>query len=155
MTDNRLARRIALAAALTLVLVASASSASAQTFGARVGVSSEPDQFYFGAHVETNPLVDRLRFRPNIELGVGNDLTLTTLNFEFAYHFPETRGGWHLYAAGGPALNIYKTNGNSEAQGGFNVALGAQHKDGLFVEIKAGAIDSPNFKFGVGYVFQK
>src|SRR5437764_2823038 len=153
MPDNRSARGLGLAAAIILVLLASASAAPAQTLGIRVGASAEPDQFYFGAHFETRPLVDRLRFRPNIEAGVGDEVTTTALNFEFAYHFPDTSGGWHFYGGGGPALNIYKRNGDSDAQGGFNVLLGAEHRGGLFVEIKGGAIDSPNFKIGVGYVF--
>jgi hypothetical protein len=125
----------------------------AQTVGGRVGVSVDPDQFYFGAHVETKPLIDRLTFRPNIEIGVGDNVTLAALNFEFAYKFP-TRSVWGVYAGGGPALNIYRSNGNSNAEGGFNILLGVAHRDGLFFEIKAGALDSPNFKFGIGYVFR-
>ena len=132
-----------------------ASPASAQTIGGRVGASVEPDQFYFGAHIETNPLVDRLRFRPNLEIGLGQDLTLTALNFELAYHFEPLRGGWNLYAGGGPALNLYSRDSNTESQGGFNILLGLQHREGLFFEAKAGAADSPNFKIAFGYVFRR
>lgn len=141
-------------AAAVVVFLACASTASAQTVGLRVGASADPDQFYFGAHFETQALVDRLRFRPNIELGIGEQVTTTALNFEFAYHFPDTSGGWHFYGGAGPALNIYKRSGDSDAAGGFNVLLGVEHRGGLFFEIKAGAIDSPNFKIGVGYVFK-
>jgi hypothetical protein len=141
-------------AALGLILLLSAGSASAQTFGARVGVSAEPDQFYFGGHVETPPVVDRLRFRPNVELGIGNDTKVLGLNFEFAYHFPDRRG-WNLYAGGGPALNFIDTELENRAEGGFNVLIGVQHEGGLFAEAKAGAIESPNFKIGVGYVFRR
>jgi hypothetical protein len=153
MTDNRAVRRLLAGGLFMLGLFGCAAAASAQTAGVRVGASASPDQFYFGAHFETAPLVDRLRFRPNVELGLGNDLTLTALNFEFAYHFPESRNGWHVYAGGGPALLFYKHPNDSESQGGFNVLLGVEHKDGLFFEIKAGAIDSPNFKIGIGYIF--
>jgi hypothetical protein len=145
---------LARAAAIVVLLLVSASAASAQTAGLRVGASADPDQFYFGGHYETRPLVDRLRFRPNIELGVGDDVTTTALNFEFAYHFPDASGGWHFYGGAGPALNIYKRNGDSDAEGGFNVLLGIEHRGGLFFEIKAGAIDSPNFKIGFGYIFK-
>lgn len=139
---------------LTVILLAVAAPARAQTVGARVGVSTEPDQFYFGAHVETDRLVDELRFRPNIEIGVGHDLTLIALNFELAYHFPG-RNGWNVYAGGGPALNIYHSSGNTDPQGGFNILLGVQHTGGFFAEIKAGAVDSPNFKVGFGYIFAR
>ena len=70
-------------------------------------MSVDPDQFYFGGHVETSALVDRLHFRPNVEVGFGDDLTLITANMDFVYKFPTSRNGWGLYAGGGPALNIY------------------------------------------------
>jgi hypothetical protein len=141
-------------AAFGLILLLAAAPASAQTFGARVGVSANPDQFYFGGHVETPPVVERLRFRPNVEVGIGDDVKIVALNFEFAYHFPDRRG-WNLYAGGGPALNFIDTELDNSAEGGFNVLLGVQHERGLFVEAKAGALDSPNFKLGVGYVFRR
>jgi hypothetical protein len=126
--------------------------AAAQSFGGVVGVSADPDQFYFGLHYETRPLVDHLVFRPNLEIGIGDDTTLAALNFEFAYKFQAPKGSWKFYAGGGPALNIY--SGDKGAEPGFNVLLGIGHKDGLFFEVKVGAIDSPSFKFGVGYVFK-
>ena len=44
--------------------------------GVRAGVSGDPGQFYFGGHVETRPLIDKLTFRPNVEIGLGDDTTL-------------------------------------------------------------------------------
>ena len=142
-------------AAVVLVLLAAvgmASPAEAQTVGVRVGVSADPNQFYFGGHLETDPLVERLRFRPNAEIGIGDDRTVIALNFEFAYLFP-SRGRWNLYAGAGPALNIVDTARDTSAEGGFNVLIGGAHRDGLFVELKVGALDSPNLKFGVGFSF--
>lgn len=130
-----------------------AAPAAAQTVGVQAGVSIDPDQFYFGGHVETAPLVDRLRFRPSAEIGLGDDLTLVGLNLEFAYVFPSQRA-WSLYTGAGPALNIIKADGDTEAQGGFNILIGAAHRGGLFVEFKVGALDSPSAKFGIGYVFR-
>jgi hypothetical protein len=130
-----------------------APAAAQRSYGLRAGVSAEPDQFYFGGHLETGPLVDRLVFRPNVEIGVGNDTTLVGLNFELAYKF-QTRHPWQPYALGGPALNIVHTNGDSEAQGGFNFGLGLEHRGGLFAEVKVGVIDSASFKFGIGYRFR-
>ena len=101
--------------ALRTVLCASAVAcagvvpAAAQDAGVRAGVSVNPDQFYFGGHIETKPLVDRLRFRPN---------------------------------------------GDSDLEGGLNFLVGVQHRDGLFVEFKVGAIDSPDIKFGVGFTWR-
>jgi hypothetical protein len=151
---TRCCSRIRLALAVTLVgLFVLASPAAAQEIGARVGVSSDPDQFYFGIDRETRPLVNLLHFRPNAEIGFGDDLTLVALNFEFVYRFTGDYP-WKLYAGGGPALNIIDTDNDTRSEGGFNLLVGVSHPSGLFVEIKAGMLDSPDFKFGVGYVFR-
>ena len=42
------------------VVVFSATPALAQDGGIRGGISIDPDQFYFGGHLETSPLIDRL-----------------------------------------------------------------------------------------------
>ena len=132
-----------------------ASPAFAQAHGGvRVGVSSDPDQFFFGGHIETKPLAKHVTFRPNAEIGVGDNVTTVALNFEFVYSIPIERQPWRVYMGGGPAMNIYDFNGGSDIRGGFNFVLGAQHDHGLFGEIKIGAIDSPSFKFAVGYAFK-
>jgi hypothetical protein len=128
----------------------SAARAEAQTPGVRAGVSVDPEQFYFGGHLQTPPLVDRLRFRPNIEVGLGDDVTLVAFNFEFAYFFP-SRQPWQLYAGAGPALVLIDTDADTDVEGGFNFLIGVEHRQGLFFEFKVGAIDSPDLKFGVGY----
>jgi hypothetical protein len=127
--------------------------AEAQEFGARAGVSVDYDQFYFGGHFQTEPLVDRLRFRPNVEIGLGDDVTLVGFNVEFAYFFP-TQNAWQLYAGGGPALNVINFEDDTRAEGGLNALVGVEHAKGLFFEFKIGAFDSPEFKFGVGYTWR-
>ena len=121
--------------------------------GVRGGVSVDPEQAYVGAHVETAPLVDRLRFRPNVEVGFGNDVTLTSINLEFTYAFASRRP-WHSYAGAGPAINFASANGNSDTAAGFNFLFGVERRDGLFFEGKLGVGDSPTLKFGVGYTFR-
>lgn len=141
---------------LGLVLF-TATPAAAQDAGIRGGVSVDPDQFYFGGHLETSPLVDRLYFRPNVEVGIGDDLTLIAANMEFVYKFTNRRA-WNLYAGAGPALNVYmfddRGDNDAETDAGFNILIGAESSRGLFFEFKIGAIDSPDFKFGVGYTWR-
>jgi hypothetical protein len=141
---------------LGLVLFSSA-PALAQNGGIRGGISVDPDQFYFGGHLETSPLVDRVYFRPNVEVGIGDDLTLIAANMEFVYKF-STRRPWNIYAGAGPALNIYMFDrpgdDDAETEAGFNVLAGVESARGLFFEFKVGAIDSPDFKFGVGYTWR-
>mgnify|MGYP003347223751 CR=1 FL=1 len=50
----------------------------------RAGGSGSPDQFYVGAHADM-PAFDRVRFRPNVELGAGPDLTLVALDLDLVY----------------------------------------------------------------------
>jgi hypothetical protein len=145
-------RRILVVCAVFVIGLAS--RVEAQGFGVRAGVSADPDQFYGGIDYETAELLDRLRFRPNLEIGVGDDATLTTVNFEFAYRIPIQKKPWSVYVGGGPALVISHAHGDTNTGGGFNILLGIAHRRGLFAEIKVGAIDSPGFKFGVGYRFR-
>jgi hypothetical protein len=128
-------------------------AAAAQGPGVRGGLSIDPDQFYFGGHFETDALVDRLHFRPNIEIGLGDDVTTTALNMEFVYKF-RSRSPWLLYAGGGPAINFYSFDDDTETQGGFNFVIGAENRGGLLFEVKIGVVDSPNVKFGVGWTFR-
>jgi hypothetical protein len=120
--------------------------------GVEGGVSLDPDQFYFGGHVETSPLIDRLRFRPSVDIGIG-DVTTVAGNFEFTYTFPSSQP-WSLYVGGGPAINWYNFDNGSDAEAGFNFLGGAKHNNGLFFEMKIGVEGSPELKFGVGYTFR-
>ena len=139
-------------------LIVFAAPARAQGVGVRAGASADPDQFYAGAHFETGELVENLRFRPNVEVGFGDNVTLFAINFEFSYRLPpatlpRSMSMWHLYVGGGPALNIFKYSDDTQSEGGFNGLVGLAHRNGLFVEAKIGALKSPDFKFGVGYTF--
>jgi hypothetical protein len=149
-------RASAWACLFVLVLFSSfaASPAQAQVApGIQGGISIDPDQFYFGGHIETSPLVDRLRFRPSVDIGIGDDLTVVAGNFDFTYTFP-SRQRWSLYVGGGPSINFYDSDDGTETEGGFNFLIGAKDRRGLFFELKVGLGDSPDLKFGVGYTFR-
>ena len=140
-----------------------AASAAQQQVGIRAGVSGDPDQFVFGGHLETAPLVDRLVFRPSGEIGIGDGLVAVALNLEFAYKIDIDDQAWTPYFGGGPAMNIFIRDGDGNAQGrgnddtdiggGFNIMVGVEHEGGLFTEFKVGALDSPDLKLLVGYSF--
>jgi len=126
-----------------------AAPAAAQSYGVRAGASVSPDQFFFGGHVETPPLADRLYFRPNVEIGIGNDVTVVAANFEFIYKL-ELPKPWGVYAGAGPALNVI-SDIQRHSEGGFNFLVGVEHEGGFFAEVKTGVIDSARFKVTVGY----
>ena len=137
------------------------SVAAQQSVGVRAGVSADPDQFLFGGHLETGPLLERLVFRPNAEIGVGDDLIVIGLNFEFAFKIALDDQAWTPYLGAGPAVNIIdrsdsgrgRGNDDTSVEGGFNILIGAEHDGGLFTELKVGALDSPDLKLIVGYAF--
>ncbi|HEY7476134.1 MAG TPA: hypothetical protein VH679_14040 [Vicinamibacterales bacterium] len=140
---------------MATIVIGLATPAYAQmSSGVRAGVSGDPDQFYFGGHVETKPLIDRLTFRPNAEIGLGDGITLVTANIEFAYWIPIRNKPVSVYLGGGPALVIGDHNDDTDVGGGFNILVGVQHRKGLFAELKVGFNDSPDIKFGVGYAFK-
>jgi len=143
---------------VVILAVSFAAPAEAQQgMGIRAGVSGDPAQFYFGGHAAFGPIADMLWFRPNIEVGVGNGAALIALNGEFTYWIPLRKNPWNLYLGAGPAANIFTSGGvgnrNSDVRPGFNLLVGIAQRKGLFSEIKIGAIDSPSFKFGIGYTF--
>ena len=152
---HSLARLVSGLSFLLAVMAFSAVPAAAQDAGFRGGISVDPDQFYFGGHLETSALVDRLHFRPNVEVGFGDDIMLVAANMEFVYKF-ERSGEWGIYAGGGPALNIYSFDDtdDSETEGGLNLLVGVETSRGLFFEFKLGGVESPDFKFGVGWTFR-
>jgi hypothetical protein len=150
MTLRKVVPGMLLAAAVLLAAPAHAQSG----FGLRTGYSVDPDQFYFGGHVGVGPLVSHLWFRPNVEIGFGDNVTTFAINAELAYWFP-TKSAWRPYLGGGPALNIYDHDNNgSDTQGGLNFLFGIAHRGGFFGELKVGAFDSPDFKIGFGYTFK-
>ncbi|MCH7804341.1 MAG: hypothetical protein IH937_09685 [Acidobacteria bacterium] len=124
--------------------------------GVRVGLSIDPEQFYFGGHLDAGPIGENLWFRPNLEIGIGDDITLIGLNMEFTYWIPLQSSLWNIYFGAGPAINFFVGNdgpGRSDkgVEAGFNLLVGLAHYDGFFTELKVGALDSPDLKFGVGY----
>jgi hypothetical protein len=69
-------------------------------WGLRAGFSSAPDQFVLGLHYDAGEPARRLRFMPNIDLGVGDHRTVVTVNPDLVYSFPLERAG-SIYAGGG------------------------------------------------------
>ena len=69
MLARRSHRSVSLGVLALLVWLAPAVASAQVAAGVRAGVSIDPDQFYVGGHIETDPLVERLVFKPNVEVG--------------------------------------------------------------------------------------
>ena len=154
---RRLFRKETVVVVLSLMMwIVSSEPAHAQGPGVRAGVSVDPDQFYFGGHYETGELIDRLHFRPNLEVGVGDDVTTVAANIEVIYKIPvKNRRGTSFYFGGGPAINWYDTDNDTDAEAGFNLLGGIEFNERFFFEVKGGLADSPDLKIGIGYTFRR
>ena len=84
-------------ASLTLVTVSflsaqvDARSNGVRGIGPRLGVASDPDQFRFGGHLDLGDIAPNLVIMPNVEFGIGDDVTTIAPTFELDYRF---RSGW-------------------------------------------------------------
>lgn len=127
--------------------------------GVLAGVSAAPDQFYFGVNFMAAKVASNFWFRPGGEVGLGNSRTVVGFNGEFIYLVDIHKSPWSAYFGGGPALMIDTTHNDAPAENntnvgpGFNFLAGIRKSKGLFSEIKVGLMDSPEFKFGIGFTF--
>jgi hypothetical protein len=128
-------------------------------WGPRLGVSINPDQFHFGAHLDFGNFARHVRFQPNIELGLGDHVTLLTINAEAAYRFLSSWEVWTPYLGGGLGVNVksFNNSNNSETDLGVNVLAGIEKGlssgDRFFLEAKFSLNDVPDAKVTVGWTF--
>jgi len=147
-------------AAVFVLSLASAGSVGATGWGPRLGLTLDPDQVHFGAHVDAGYLADQLRFQPNFELGIGDNRSIAAFNFDLLYLFNSNMGAWRPYLGGGAAANIVdhdSRRGNSDLQAGLNAVGGIERglsSGGRFLtELRLGLIDTPDLKWTVGWTF--
>lgn len=137
-------------------------NADAQGLGFQGGLSVDPEQVYVGSHFETGELFPRFHFRPGIDGGFGDNLTLGSINVEFVYRIPIRGGTWSFYQGGGPAILLLRQSGprilgsrsTTSVHAGTILTFGFAHENGFFTEFKIGSGNSPALKFGVGYTLR-
>ncbi len=162
------ARMILIVGILTIALVPSTARADPATdvgfsgWGPRIGLSLNPDQVHFGAHLDFGNFARHVRFQPNVELGFGDDVKLLTLNAEAAYRFSSTWDIWTPYLGGGVGVNISSEddkNGDNDSQTELGINLlggiekGLSNGDRFFLEGKVSLNDVPDAKIAVGWTF--
>ncbi|MGA1791837.1 MAG: hypothetical protein ACMUIM_10140 [bacterium] len=165
MSDKRYSYLIALI--IILILAGFTQKAFAQGlsrihwngWGVRAGLSSDPDQAYGGVHFNLGEFAKDVRFRPSMELGLGDDLFLVQMLAEVHYVFSNTQV-WKPYLGGGLGLTYVNYDNdhpgdNSETNVSLNPIAGIETmlNQGMkfFSELKLGLADEdPDIKFGVG-----
>jgi hypothetical protein len=128
--------------------------------GPRLGFTIDPDQFHFGGHIDFGDLADNLMILPNLEIGVGDNLTTIAPSFELDYRFRSDWGAWTPYLGGGMGPIFYSPkNGDSQSKLGiylqFGVGKGSAGSQAghFFIEGKLGLADAPDFKGTIGWTF--
>jgi hypothetical protein len=136
-------------------------------FGPRVGLSIDPDQVFFGAHIDFGEAFPHVRFQPNVEVGFGDDITLIQADADFHYRFLESWDVWNPYVGGGVGMahwsfddvdddieddiDTSSTEFQIHAVGGIEKYVSSGK---FFVESKIGIVDeSPDLKFLAGWTF--
>jgi len=132
-------------------------------WGVRAGVSSDPDQIYGGVHFELGEFARDVRFRPTIEFGAGDDVTVLQALAEAHYVFSKVQV-WKPYVGGGIGLSYINFDSDfpgprrddSESDialvgvGGIETKLKSATR--FFLELKIGlGDDDPDLKVGVGW----
>lgn len=157
-------RKVILTAILAIVLATTSVYSQTRAFGVhgagpRVGATIDPDQIHFGGHLDLGDLAPRLMIFPEVEVGIGNDLTVIAPMFDIAYRFRDNWGSWNPYiGAGIGPVFVSADHGGSNSELGMSVQGGIQKRllsqsGFMFLEFKAGLMDYPDIKFTLGWCF--
>lgn len=128
-------------------------------FGLRLGYTNWKNwnQAHFGGHVYLGELWPNVEFVPNIEVGLGDDVFIMTVNGDIVYMFTElTSYPWGLYGGGSLSFNYVNPEvGESTNDLGLSGLVGTRYTFSNdhrgMVEFRFGIMDSPSIKLTLGY----
>jgi len=131
--------------------------------GPRIGFTVNPDQFHFGGHIDFGELTTNLMMVPNLEIGIGDNLTTVAPSFELDYRFRSDWGVWSPYLGGsmGPIFYSARHGEGSDTQfglyieGGIMKGFSGRNSGYFFIEAKLGLADAPDAKFTIGWTFSR
>jgi hypothetical protein len=127
--------------------------------GVRAGYTSWEDvgQMHFGVDYRMGEIMENLSFTPNLEIGLGDNLTVAAFNGDVTWSFSEmVSAPWGLYGGGSLAL-IWADpeGGDANSDLGISALAGLTRRfdnghEGL-LEFRVGLMDSPGLKITLGY----
>lgn len=131
-------------------------------YGARLGFSSNPDQFTVGGYAQLGELAPKLSMRPSMDLGWGDDVFSWLTNLDLQYSFAGTSVVPFVGAGLGIAYYNFSepegyTGDSSDTSVGLGVYGGAEmdlgdYKSG-YIEARFGVDEMPDFKLTLGFGF--
>lgn len=132
-----------------------------RSWGLRIGVTVDPDQIHFGAHVDGGHFAPRVRFQPSFEFGLGDDRRVGAFNIDALYEFDPRP--WRPYLGGGLGVALVdfdedfprRRDDDLEVGAGLNVLAGIEWGPGhrYLLEVRAGLGDLPDLKVTAGIDF--
>ena len=163
-SDMSVRRRSGLVLLSALLALAGASPVAAQTFGIGGGISQDPDQVFIQGLVDQRGLgtTGRIGWRPNLQLGFGNDVTTLAANVEVIVWIPMPNPQWSSYVGAGPSVNLLFVGGeedtggdSTEAGGGASMLAGIEHERGFFAELRFGGGDAAGLRLTAGIMLRR
>lgn len=85
-------------------------------WGPRIAISEDPDQFVFGLHLDLYPIAEGIRFVPNVDAGLGDDLFLVSMNVDLLYALPIPVSGEVLVGGSLGLIHADPTGDNPRAE---------------------------------------
>jgi hypothetical protein len=157
-------KKIAAALALAVLVPAAAWAGAFQTFGPHLGFSTDPSQVIFGGQLQMGDIAPQIDFVPGVDLGIGDNQTIISLNGDFHYRFIVQGMTWQPYAGGGVAVHFWSADvggpigdrSDTYAEGTIVGGADVPTRSGsrFFVEGKIGLGDGPSFKATAGWHFK-
>lgn len=131
-------------------------------WGPRLGLSSSPDQFVIGGQLDFREVAPGLSVSPNLEFGMGDNVTWTAVNGDLKHHFVVQGATWRPYVGGGLSVNFWNYSSSfgdaSGTEAGANLIFGAvvptRSGSRFFTEARVGIGDIPDLKLMAGWNFR-
>lgn len=144
---------------VVLLALATANAATAETpLGVRAGITDwgQITQFHFGLDLRLGEMFPNVEFTPNVELGMGDNANIFSINGDLAYQFTElVTSPWGLYGGGALSLHYLDFSNHTDTDLGLNGLIGVTKvlTNGhlALFEVRLGILDSPDLKLTFGY----
>lgn len=127
--------------------------------GARAGFSADPDQFVIGGQAVLGSVMPMIHLVPSVDLGFGNNVTVTALNIDLQYNFPSLpKVSPNLYVGAGPSIvRVNPDGGKSDTDVGLSLLAGLRiPMTGISyynLEARFGMENVPDLKVLLGLMF--